>query len=87
MKTFDSLFQELNEKARRKDPRSDTVRRLSEGKDAIGKKLLEEAAEVWMAANYEGKAQTAEEISQLLYHIQVMMLACGLKLEDVYSRL
>ena len=87
MKTFEALFKEISDKAHRKDPRSNTVRRLSEGKHAIGKKILEEAAEVWMAASYEGKEQTAEEISQLLYHIQVMMLACDLRLEDVYRRL
>ena len=43
--------------------------------------------EVWMAAEHEGRERTAEEISQLLYHIQVMMLACDLSLEDVYAHL
>ena len=54
---------------------------------AIGKKVVEEAAEVWMAAEYQSDAETAEEISQLLYHLQVMMLAKGLSLEDVYRHL
>lgn len=53
----------------------------------IGKKIVEEAAEVWMAAEYESDAEAAEEISQLLYHLQVMMLAKGLTLEDVYRHL
>ena len=57
------------------------------GPHEVGKKLVEEAAEVWMAAEHEGRERTAEEISQLLYHIQVMMLACDLSLEDVYAHL
>jgi phosphoribosyl-ATP pyrophosphohydrolase len=63
------------------------VKSLDAGVHAIGKKVVEEASEVWMAAEYEGKERTAEEIAQLLYHVQVMMLACGLTLDDVYSLL
>ena len=87
MKSFESLFAELKEKAARKDPQSGTVRQLEEGIHAIGKKVIEEACEVWMAAEHEGRQRTAEEISQLLYHIQVMMIACELDLEDVYRNL
>ena len=87
MKRFDDLFAELQHKAAIRDPKSGTVRALAQGKHAIGKKILEEAGEVWMAAEYEGRDKTAEEISQLLYHIQVMMLACDLTLEDVYRHL
>ncbi len=87
MKTFESLFAELSEKASRADPDSGTVRELAAGVHAIGKKINEEAGEVWIAAEYEGRERTAEEISQLLYHAQVMMIACGISLEDVYKRL
>lgn len=87
MKDFEMLFAELSEKADRGDPESGTVKLLARGKHAIGKKLIEEAGEVWMASRYESKEATAEEISQLLYHAQVMMLANGLKLEDVYRYL
>lgn len=87
MKSFEALFQELTVKAQQQDPESGTVKALAAGKHAIGKKLVEEAAEVWMAAEYEGREKTAEEISQLLYHIQVMMLASGLELDDVYRHL
>jgi phosphoribosyl-ATP pyrophosphohydrolase len=87
MKTFESLFAELTAKVATDDPNSGTVKELAQGVHFIGKKLAEEAGEVWIAAEYEGKAKTAEEISQLLYHIQVMMLACGLKPEDVYRYL
>lgn len=87
MKRFDELFAELKEKAARNDPASGTVRLLAQGKHAIGKKLVEEAAEAWMAAEHESRERAAEEISQVLYHAQVMMLACGLEVEDVYEHL
>ena len=83
MKTFDDLFVELSEKARTRPEGSGTVRELDAGVHAIGKKIVEEAAEVWMAAEYEGDDKTAEEISQLLYHLQVLMLAKNISLEDV----
>jgi phosphoribosyl-ATP pyrophosphohydrolase len=53
----------------------------------IGKKVVEEAAEAWMAAEHESTERAAEEISQLLYHVQVLMLARGVTLDDVYARL
>jgi len=87
MKSFEALFAELKEKAARRDPDSGTVRQLDRGIHAIGKKVIEEACEVWMAAEHEGRDRTAEEISQLLYHVQVMMIACDLDLEDVYRYL
>ena len=87
MKSFENLYAELKQKTARKDPESGTVRLLDKGRHAIGKKVIEEAGEVWMAAEYEGREKTAEEISQLLYHIQVMMLASDLELEDVYRYL
>ncbi len=87
MKTFDALFSELTAKVAAGDPDSGTVRAVQAGPHGVGKKLVEEAAEVWMAANHEGKERTAEEISQLLYHAQVMMLAVGLTPDDVYKHL
>lgn len=87
MKTFEELFGELQVKVVSADPTSGTVAEFNKGKHFIGKKIVEEAAEVWMAAEYEGAEKTAEEISQLLYHLQVMMLASGLTLDDVYKYL
>ncbi|MDA2809606.1 MULTISPECIES: phosphoribosyl-ATP diphosphatase [Nocardiopsis] len=87
MKTFDELFAELSEKARTRPEGSGTVAALDAGVHAIGKKVVEEAAEVWMAAEYESDEAAAEEVSQLLYHLQVLMLARGLRLEDVYRHL
>ncbi len=87
MKTFDALFSELTDKAATRPPGSGTVAELDAGVHAIGKKIVEEAAEVWMAAEHEGPERTAEEISQLLYHLQVLMLARGLTPDDVYRYL
>ena len=87
MKTFDDLFVELSDKARTRPEGSGTVRELDAGVHAIGKKLVEEAAESWMAAEHEGRDRAAEEISQLLYHAQVLMLATGIELDDVYAHL
>ncbi len=87
MKTFDELWAELSEKAATKAPGSGTVAALDAGVHAIGKKLVEEAAESWMAAEHEGKERAAEEISQLIYHTQVLMLALGLEPDDVYTHL
>ena len=86
-KTFESLFAELSAKVAERAPGSSTVARVDAGVHAIGKKVVEEAAEVWMAAEHEGTERTAEEISQLLYHLQVLMLASGLTLDDVYAHL
>ena len=87
MKTFDALFAELADKATTRPAGSRTVAEIDSGVNGIGKKVVEEAAEVWMAAEYESDERTAEEISQLLYHLQVLMIARGLTLDDVYAHL
>ena len=87
VKTFEELWTELSEKAKSRPDGSGTVRQLDAGVHAIGKKLVEEAAECWMAAEHEGRDRAAEEISQLLYNAQVLMLATGLELDDVYAHL
>ena len=87
MKKFDELFIELKAKIAAQDADSGTVKEFNRGKHFIGKKIVEEAAEVWMASEHESKDAAAEEISQLLYHLQVMMIANGLELEDVYKYL
>ena len=87
VKSFEDLYAELAERARTRPAGSGTVAALDAGVHAIGKKVVEEAAEVWMAAEHESTERTAEEISQLLYHLQVLMLARGLELDDVYAHL
>jgi phosphoribosyl-ATP pyrophosphohydrolase len=87
VKSFEQLYAELAERARTRPAGSGTVAALDAGVHAIGKKVVEEAAEVWMAAEHESTDRTAEEISQLIYHVQVLMLARGIALDDVYAHL
>ena len=87
MKTFDQLYSELLVVQAERPTGSVTVSLLDGGVHAIGKKIVEEAAEVWMAAEHQSSAETAEEISQLLYHLQVLMVARGISLDDVYATL
>ena len=87
VKSFEELWAQLNRLAIERPAGSGTVARLDAGVHAIGKKIVEEAAEVWMAAEHESTQACAEEISQLLYHLQTMMIAKGLTLEDVYAYL
>jgi phosphoribosyl-ATP pyrophosphohydrolase len=87
VKTFEDLFAEVTDRAATRPEGSGTVAALDAGVHAIGKKVVEEAAEVWMAAEHESDERTAEEISQLLYHLQVLMVAKGLTLADVYRHL
>jgi len=87
VKNFDELFAELSEKAVSRPEGSGTVAELDGGVHTIGKKVVEEAAEVWMAAEYQSDTETAEEISQLIYHLQVMMIAKGLTPADIWRHL
>lgn len=87
MKTFEELFAELQQRQSERPAGSATVAALDDGVHAQGKKVVEEAAEAWMAAEHESDERTAEEISQLLYRTQVLMLGKGLSLDDVYKYL
>lgn len=87
MKSFESLWAELQQKALERPAGSGTVQALDAGVHFIGKKVLEEAGEVWLAAEHESDEKLAEEISQLLYHLQTLMLARGISLDNVYRYL
>lgn len=85
MKTFDGLFAELTDKVAARSAGSGTVAAVDAGVHSQGKKVLEEAGEVWLAAEHEADDALAEEISQLIYRLQVLMLGRGITLEDVYK--
>jgi phosphoribosyl-ATP pyrophosphohydrolase len=87
MKSFEALYGELLEKSQSRPSGSETVKWLDAGVHSIGKKIVEEAAEVWMAAEHEGNQRTAEEISQLIYHLQVLMVAKGITIDDLQREL
>lgn len=87
MKSFEELWAELGEKIASADPDSGTVKLVNAGVHSIGKKIMEEAGEVWIAAEYQDDQQLALEISQLIYHLQVLAKARGISLEDIYKEL
>ena len=87
MKSFEELWAELSQKAIDRPEGSGTVAALDAGIHAIGKKILEEAGEVWLAAEHESDEALAQEISQLIYHLQALMLARGLNPSDIYRYL
>ncbi len=87
MKTFDQLWQELSKKVVTQDTNSATVQAVNSGVHQVGKKVVEEASEAWMACEHESKERAAEEISQLIYQTQVLMLAAGIEIQDVYGKL
>lgn len=87
MNTFEDMYKQVLDRATERPEGSGTVKELDAGVHFIGKKIVEEAAEVWMAAEYETDQQLAEEVSQLIYHLQVLMVSKGLTLEDVYEYL
>ena len=87
MKSFDQLWSELNGKVSINDPNSASVKLVNQGIHAVGKKVVEEASEAWMACEHEDKDRAAEEISQLLYQTQLLMLAANVSIEDVYKKL
>ena len=87
MKSFEELWQELGQKLDAADSSSRTVSLVNSGVHAIGKKIMEEAGEVWIAAEYQGDQELALEISQLIYYLQVLAKARGISLEDIYKEL
>jgi len=87
MKTFDALWDELSQKLSNRTEDSGTVAAVEAGVHTIGKKIIEEAGEVWLAAEHESDEALAQEISQLLYHLQTLMLARGLTPTDIYKYL
>jgi len=84
-------FEEMVELARSRKAAmpegSATAALFAGGSHAIGKKLVEEAAESWMAARFEGQDALAGELSQVLYYVACMMAEKELELEDVYGHL
>ena len=87
MKSFEQLWTELSDKVEKNDSNSASVKLVSQGVHAVGKKVVEEASEAWMACEHEDKNRAAEEISQLIYQTQVLMLAANVSLDDVYKKL
>ena len=87
MPSFNELFETLKTRSTSSEVGSRTLELLGLGTHAIGKKIVEEAAEVWMASEHEGKQATTQEIAQLIYHLQVMMIDRGITLDELEKEL
>lgn len=87
MTSFNELYQLVESRKADGSSEGRTAELLELGVHEIGKKLVEEAAETWMAAEYETNEDLALEASQLIYHLQVLLVAKGVSLAEVEEKL
>lgn len=84
---FEEMYELAVSRKQEMPPGSSTAELFLRGVHGIGKKLVEEAAESWMAARYESEQDLAGELAQVLYYVACMMAEKGIALEDVYRQL
>lgn len=60
---------------------------FDKGIDKILKKVGEESTEVIIASKNSAKDEIVYEVSDLLYHLIVLLVERGVKLEDIYEEL
>ncbi len=82
---IDDLFSLIAERRKADPARSYTAKLLRQGPSKCAKKLGEEAVEAALAAVSETKARLAEESADVLYHLLVLWVACGVQPKDVYK--
>jgi phosphoribosyl-ATP pyrophosphohydrolase len=85
--TFEELYNLLESKRSASPADSQTAKYLELGIHQIGKKVIEEAAEAWMAAEFQSKEETATEISQLLYWTVLLAIASEIDLATIENEL
>jgi len=85
--TFEEMCELALARKREMPAGKSTTALFEKGAHGIGKKLVEEAAEAWMAARFEGKDALTLELSQLLYYVACMMAEKGVDKEEVYKLL
>ena len=87
MKNLGELYEVvLNRKANRVEG-SYTSYLFDKGLDKILKKIGEESAEVIIAAKNDDKSELVYEISDLLYHLTVLMVEKGVDYKDIDEEL
>jgi len=85
--TFEEMCELAKSRKQEMPSGKSTTELFTKGAHGIGKKLVEEAAESWMAARFESREALAGELSQVLYYVACMMAEKGLSLEEVYKQL
>ena len=87
MSAFDSLYQVIEQRRAQPQEGSYTCYLFDQGMDKILKKVGEESAETIIAAKNGVSEQTVGEVSDLIYHLMVLLVAQGIPLEDVLAEL
>ena len=81
------LFEVIKARKQNKEEGSYTCYLFEKGLDKILKKCGEENAEMIIAAKNGEKKQITEETCDLFYHIMVMLIECGVELDEVEAEL
>ena len=84
---MESLMELIEGRRTEKKEGSYTTYLFEKGLDKILKKVGEESTEVIIAAKAEDKAETIYEISDLVYHVMVLMIQAGISLDDIKAEL
>lgn len=85
--SYEGLYRLLEERRAKRPEGSYTTYLFEKGLDKILKKVGEECTEVIIAGEKEDKAETIYEISDLAYHVLVLMVSAGITVEDVTREL
>ena len=85
--TLESLVKLIEGRKTEKKEGSYTTYLFEKGIDKILKKVGEECTEVIIAGKADDKAETVYEISDLVYHVLVLMIQMGISLEDITREL
>ena len=85
--SLESLMTLIEGRKTEKKEGSYTTYLFEKGIDKILKKVGEECTEVIIAGKADDKKETIYEISDLCYHVMVMMIEMGISLEDIHREL
>ena len=85
--SYEGLYRLLEERRDQRPEGSYTTYLFEKGLDKILKKVGEECTEVIIAGEKEDKAETVYEISDLAYHVLVLMVQAGITVEDITREL
>ena len=85
--SFEALMQLIEGRKTQKKEGSYTTYLFEKGLDKILKKVGEESTEVIIAAKAQDKKETIYEISDLVYHIMVLMIESGITIDDIKKEL
>jgi len=84
---LDTLYSIILDRMKNRKEGSYTVELLEKGKPYIARKVGEEATEVIVASLAEGKERFISEVTDLIYHLFVLMAVEGVTPEDIYEEL